>query len=442
MKKSGIDPMAVTAGYARFHSSFTPKVRQYAAKYKIDVRDLIVRLCQEDLVSAPDSLLERLGREMASERLPRIISIPAFRTTNAKELKGIDGLLILLNELRSKSAKAAKYSSLNIVIGESPMAEIIVSRNIQDTKSHIIGSLTLTDESHLVESLSIADGKVDVIFLDVENKEFGPQKTTESALKIIKKSLLLTYLDSYVWVEAVEDQVVRILDENIYGKRIAIAGNHAKTRFLALRFAERLANVSIIDATCGVDKPFFHFLKDNEMVHLNKNEIQFLERGSAEALDCLSSANAVVVWPNDVSWFSSLEANNLAKKTYVIDAGIGSILPEGIALARKKGASLLRVNIWPRLAATLASAHESVLIYKENFGWGKVAGISVVAGGAMGRRGDVIVDSISKPTRVIGIANGFGGIRYRYSKKDAEKVRQVNEAIKQRLIMPNIDTES
>ncbi len=51
--KRGVDPMAVTGGLAKFHSSFTGKVQGYARKHDIDVRDLIVRLCQEDQVSAP-----------------------------------------------------------------------------------------------------------------------------------------------------------------------------------------------------------------------------------------------------------------------------------------------------------------------------------------------------------------------------------------------------
>src|ERR1017187_1327333 len=73
--RRGIDPMAVTSGYASFHSSFTSKVVKYAQKHDIDVRDLIVRLCQEDLVSAPDDLLERLGAELAHAKMPHAISI-------------------------------------------------------------------------------------------------------------------------------------------------------------------------------------------------------------------------------------------------------------------------------------------------------------------------------------------------------------------------------
>jgi hypothetical protein len=43
-------------------------------------------------------------------------------------------------------------------------------------------------------------------------------------------------------------------------------------------------------------------------------------------------------------------------------------------------------------------------------GEGKIANIPVVAGGVLGRRGDIVLDSISSPTMVIGVADGKGGL--------------------------------
>lgn len=441
MKKSGVDPMAVIAGYARFHSSFTPKLRQYASKYQLDIRDLIVRLCQEDLISAPDNLLEQLGKELAADRLPRVISIPAFELAASKELKGAEGLRHLIKELRPKAVKAGKYSTINIVVGESPQDELIVSPNIQATKSHIVGSLTLTTDDQLETSLSIVDGKVDVVFLDVDNKPFGPRNPATTAFNILKKSLLLTYLDSRVWVEAVEDQVIRILNENINNLQLVIAGDHPKSRFLALRFAERRASVTVLDTDNDMRGRDFKVSLDNLSFQPSNHNVRFLAPDASETAKCLRAAKAIVVWPREKPWFSAREASYLTTGTYVIDAGIGSLLPEGIDRARENGARLLRVNIWPRLSAALASAHESAIVCREDLGWQKIADIPVVAGGAMGQRGDVIVDSINRPTRVIGIANGRGGIEYHYSEEDAQNVHSVTEAIKRRLIMPGIVDE-
>src|ERR1043166_1772083 len=174
LRRSGVDPMAVTAGYARFHSSYTGKVQKYAQKYQLDVRDLIVRLCQEDQITAPDKLLDRLSQELAAEKIPRVVTIPAFAVRSQKKLQGADALSWLLKQIRPRAVKAGKFSTLNIVLGEKPQSEIAVSGNIQSTQSHMVGSVTLTTRQQLESILTTADGEVDVVFLDVDPKPFGP----------------------------------------------------------------------------------------------------------------------------------------------------------------------------------------------------------------------------------------------------------------------------
>ena len=246
MGKRGVDPMAVTCGLAKFHSAFTDKVQRYASKHQIDVRDLIVRLCEEDQVSAPDDLLERLSHELATLKMPRVLSIPAFRIEWGKDKTPIDALNLLLKELRARAVKSGKFSALNVVIAGTPRAEFAVSSNIHSTQSHVVASVELSDERQLEAVLKAADGRIDVILLDVDRKPFGPPNSAEIARRILSKTILLTYLDSRVWVEAVEDQVVRLLQEVLDGSEIVIAGDQPRSRFLALRFAERGAHVTLL----------------------------------------------------------------------------------------------------------------------------------------------------------------------------------------------------
>jgi len=42
-----------------------------------------------------------------------------------------------------------------------------------------------------------------------------------------------------------------------------------------------------------------------------------------------------------------------------------------------------------------------------------LSGVPVVAGGVIGRRGSVVIDSVKNPSRVIGIADGLGGLLLR-----------------------------
>ena len=436
--KRGVDPMAVTGGLAKFHSSFTGKVQRYARKHDIDVRDLIVRLCQEDQVSAPDELLERLSHELAALKMPRVFSIPAFRVESGKEKSPEEALDLLLRELRARAVKSGKFSALNVVTAEKPLAEFQVSGNIHSTQSHVVGSVALTSDEHRDAVLRVVDGRVDLVLLDVDRKPFLPTTAAESARAILKKTALLTYLDSRVWVEAVEDQVVRLLHEVLSDSEIVIAGDHPRSRFLALRFAERGARVTLLPDpeqtahTASLDHVRSLSLAGHEL------KLSCMKADAGCAFEALSRARAVVVWPAGAPWFSRQFAKHLSQKTYVLDAGIGAILPDGIAEAQRRGCLLLRVNIWPALTGSLAAAHESLMETSDALGWETLDGVPVVAGGAMGRSGDVIVDSVHHPTRVIGVCDGHGGVRFRFREEEVEPVRRVQAEINRRLVAPQL----
>jgi len=438
--KRGVDPMAVTGGLARFHSSFTGKVQGYARRHNIDVRDLIVRLCQEDQVSAPDELLERLSHELATLKMPRVLSIPAFRLESAREKTPVEALELLLRELRARAVKAGKFSAVNVVAAEKPLSDFNVSGNIHSTQSHIVGSVALTSDEQLNAVLRVIDGRADVVLLDVDRKPFGPVNAAETARKILSKTALLTYLDSRVWVEAVEDQVVRLLRESLSDSPIVIAGDHPRSRFLALRFAERGARVTLLqDPGLAASAPSLDHLRS---LSLASQDLKLTCMKADAAFDALAQANVVVVWPAAAPWFGQHFAEHLSRNAYVLDAGIGTLLPDGIAEAQRRGCLLMRVNIWPALTGSLSAAHESLLETTEALGWETLDGVSVVAGGAMGQSGDVIVDSVHHPTRVIGVCDGHGGVRFRFSEQESEHVRRVQAEINRRLVAPQLTGKS
>jgi hypothetical protein len=50
----------------------------------------------------------------------------------------------------------------------------------------------------------------------------------------------------------------------------------------------------------------------------------------------------------------------------------------------------------------------------------------------------VIVDSVHHPSRVIGVCDGKGGVRFSFSDEEAEKVRRVQTEINRRLVAPQL----
>jgi hypothetical protein len=252
------------------------------------------------------------------------------------------------------------------------------------------------------------------------------------AKRILKTTRLLTYLDSRVWSSAVEDQIARILGENLEQKRILIAGDHPKSRLLAANLAERRARVCIlskhsVDLTSSLRA--FSFSPSSIML----SHHQLGEQGTA---DLLGSARMVVVWPGGASWFGEAEAEGLGPGTCVLDAAIGGLLPKAIESLRKRNLHLIRQNMWPTLAGVLLAAEESHYACNKSMGRTNIAGISVVAGGELGQPGDVVVDSVTEPSRVIGIADPFGGIAFKYAPQEKQRVDRVTQEINLRLVKP------
>ena len=61
MAGHGYDSMDVVVGFAQFHSSFTPLVRECAAKYGVDQRRLIMAVCARDKVNPSRELVEEIA---------------------------------------------------------------------------------------------------------------------------------------------------------------------------------------------------------------------------------------------------------------------------------------------------------------------------------------------------------------------------------------------
>ncbi|MDI6642363.1 MAG: 4-hydroxy-2-oxovalerate aldolase, partial [Elusimicrobiota bacterium] len=111
-----IDSYSVVSGYAQFHSSFLNTIMDYANRYGVDPRELIIYVCQEDKVSAPQEMVERIARNLAnSKEYPgkTIISKLHFKS-RINNTKFADNVISLAKEASAISKKYDKVSVFNI----------------------------------------------------------------------------------------------------------------------------------------------------------------------------------------------------------------------------------------------------------------------------------------------------------------------------------------
>lgn len=63
-----VDSFSIISGYAKFHSSFQPKIDKYAEQFSVDARKLIVQLSEKDCINAPDTLVETIAKELSKAK--------------------------------------------------------------------------------------------------------------------------------------------------------------------------------------------------------------------------------------------------------------------------------------------------------------------------------------------------------------------------------------
>lgn len=114
-----------------------------------------------------------------------------------------------------------------------------------------------------------------------------------------------------------------------------------------------------------------------------------------------------------------------------IDAGIGGFSKEFVQQLYVNRADVYRVDIRSALSAFMLSAIENIDLIDNVKGELIHEGIRVVAGGEMGMYGDVIVDNITSPGCIIGIADGAGQTLYPpYDKGIQSKIDIIESFIK------------
>ena len=394
IKNKTLDSMAITSGYARFHSSFTSKVRKFANKYNIDTRDLIVKLCKEDLINAPEDLLEKFGQELANSKVMDKKRIVITNPRVIGNINSIEKLQFILKELKINASKFGKFSTLNIVFTPNEK-DLRVAGNIHSNETHVIGSITIPDFNFLNNLTQYIESHVHIVLLDVDKQNAG-FKNIDKVKSAFVDTLLLTYSDADIWVDSVKEQILRAEHENIDQKNITILGDDYKAKLLGNYLESLGANVQMLACT--------------------KIEYDF------------AICDILVLW-SKIKPLSSGEINSFKKSVLIIDAKIGSLNPDLISELLENNIKITRVNIWASLCGILSSLHESYKTQKLDFGRKCIDGVFVVSGGFIGKNGDVIVDNISDISKIVGIADGNSGVRYNFENQDLKNLDFIKSII-------------
>jgi 4-hydroxy 2-oxovalerate aldolase/long-chain acyl-CoA synthetase len=399
---AGPNPIDITSGYAQFHSSYLKTILKYADAYEVDPRDLIVAVCAVDQTYAPEELVEDLARRLRQERGPAPkgeatrLQLPVAEGTEWTTTAGG-----MAQRVRGHAKKRGKVSVINIVAAQRPTQDPVISSFIQEEFEFVIGSLEIGGDAQLASVIASVDGVVDVLLIDANPRPFLQASLAQTAQPLVRSSRLLSYSDAELWARTVMYEL-KALATLPGGARVVIAGLRPESKRLAAHLADQ--GVQLILSGAGPAE-----------LAATASALAVVSGGAAIAVEpdlraAVRGAAAVAAFHKDEPLLDRAVMAALEEGTLVFDATIGAVQLDAIQEALDRGIRIVRPDMRAAMAGELAAQLGIAATATELMGRAQIAGWPVVAGGLVGALGDVVVDSITNPQRVVGVADGRGRI--------------------------------
>jgi len=308
----------------------------------------------------------------------------------------LENILNIKNQLiRSKKQKLVCISTTANVNNQA-----VIFGSIRETETTIAGNIILRNLDVIDLIINELDGFVDYFLIDSEVK--NEIKNLQNILvSKIKKSKYLVYKPNDFTINSL-DMFIAVKSPNIIDKKILILGCGNIGSKIAITLCERDAFVYIYDIdfekTEKIVEGLNLFVKSNKKIEvLTKLEFDF-------------NFDIVLGCTNGKQIISEL----IASKTndYIIDVGNTNLTYNGILKAKE-------LNI-PIYVLSSISGYNGMIINWlitqkniNNFGFLKISNKnSLITIGMLGAKGDIIVDNVLNPSKIIGICDGNGDILY------------------------------
>lgn len=327
---------------------------------------------------------------------------------------------VIINELNYLS----QYSKSAILISTTAKHDVSFRPLPRRVYTNIAMSSFMINDKHILkEVLSFYDGKIDNIYIDVEQKQ--DLNLYKISREVVKASQLITIKPNDTTLESCDLLVRQKLKDDLYNKNVIVIGTGNLASKIAIRVAERQANVYIKGRTIEKENAVINGLN----LFLPRNTTPIVSFTQVE-----DNFNADVI----ISFLSGefIEEESLIpfihKNTIIIDGGINNFSSNFIQKMLNNNVLITRLDTRIALPYQMLSNEDYTRkFFSEIHGQSKIADITVVSGGYIGSEGAVIVDNLTSPSQTIGIADGKGGVKLheQLSKTERDRIRQIKQTV-------------
>lgn len=375
-RQQGVDDISLVSGIAQFHSSFYRTVYEAAQKYQIDPRKLIMEVSGIDRVNVSKELAEATALKIKNDSdntkyYESDIAVNAGAVMGKEPDSPMEQAQMIAHNILSQSRKSGKESVFSITVSKTGKTSFPF---IRQSPSFVIGNVEASDLQEAARLIETLDGKTDWIPLDE-----SCLKLRESALeKNIKKSMFTWYSEERI----LRSSVYALLSQQRPGGKVLILSDDESVELMKLSLKQQGISVITtkdIDGTGNLRKIPGQI---SAIVSFGVEHSKDLTESSVPFL--LSDTYIYSVRPNafEKSFWQAVLLKGMP--VYRVDSRFAFAAELDLVIGAKKMANLTGAKV--------------------------LSGVPLVAGGFIGPRGSVVVDSVLKPSRVIGIADGLGGL--------------------------------
>ena len=346
-----------------------------------------------------------------------------------------------LNEVSSRILEIKSFNKKTIfsISTTAKQEENSYMTPIRDCDSFVLTGCIIFDQKILPTLLKKIDGEVDVILVDSEKKipmridnnfkdkpelykTVGYVETgsiSRICFEYIKKSKVFEFKPNDLTVNATWSflsQRFRFLS----GKKISILGAGNIGSKLALKLVECGAEVHLHRRDFYKGHHIVHGLNliKPEGVIANIHFHQNIMQASFLSDILIGASNGHSVIDSDV-------VNSVKKSCLIVDLGKNNLTKKAIKTAVQHSVEIYRTDVTPAIESYVHEVLKMQDILENSYGKKELDFCNIISGGFFGGLGDVVVDRINNPKRIIGVAQGDGALKKILNTNDKNNLKKI-----------------
>ncbi|MCR4664766.1 MAG: hypothetical protein K5660_05320 [Paludibacteraceae bacterium] len=285
----------------------------------------------------------------------------------------------------------------------------------RESLSNIICFVEIGDASLVDFIIEQAEGIIDKIVLDVDHKRTTSREIIETVSNQTRIPVM-EYSDLKMWGDSSVDFVLQN-EKSHLPLRVLLLGHSYLTTHILQGFLLRDADIYMLPE----DYMNEYALDDNIQVTIRSKRLHKVE--TEKEFD-------IIIGSNIKREYDCTRLNSVTAKS-VYDIGLQNFSREYINSQMAKGIEVYRFDNRAAVSSVVLNLMETDELIKHVMGRAEIADMHIVSGGLMGRKGDIVIDHITNPHCVLGIADGKGSFIHEcdYTDEECRNVKRLRSVI-------------